>query len=81
MSTMIGQVSDTELHMQFQEMRKRQRKMERSRAFLATGITIGVFILFWIGGAAIFAATESWTFFEGFYFAYVIVSDKEEISY
>lgn len=66
---MIGQPSDTELHDQFREMRKRQKKMERSRAFMTTGITIGVFIVFWVGGAAVFSKTESWTFFEGFYFS------------
>lgn len=66
---MTEQLRDAELYGQFQEMRKRQKKLERSRAFMVTGITIGVFIVFWVGGAAIFATTESWTFFEGFYFA------------
>lgn len=66
---MVGQVSDAELYAQFLEMRKRQKKMKQSRAFAATGITVCVFVVFWIGGSAIFAATEGWTFFEGFYFA------------
>lgn len=68
-SAMVGQVSDVENYAQFQAMRKRQRKLKKSRAFVATGVTIGVFVVFWIGGAALFAATESWSFFEGFYFA------------
>lgn len=66
---MVGQVSDAEHYAQFQAMRKRQKKLKESRAFVATGVTICVFVIFWIGGAAIFAATEDWSFFEGFYFA------------
>lgn len=68
-TTMIGQVSHAEHYAQFQEMRKRQKMMKKSRAFAATGITICVFIVFWIGGAVVFAATEGWTVFQGFYFA------------
>ncbi|KAL0637205.1 hypothetical protein Q9L58_003855 [Maublancomyces gigas] len=70
-STMVGQVSDAENYAEFQAMRKRQKKLKKSRAFAATGVTIGVFVVFWIGGAALFAATEGWSFFEGFYFAFV----------
>jgi hypothetical protein len=42
--------------------------------FLQAVVSLGLFLLFWLVGAAVFARLESWSFWIAFYFCFVSFS-------
>ncbi|PSR79461.1 hypothetical protein BD289DRAFT_94400 [Coniella lustricola] len=60
---------------EFELMRKIQARSERSRRWMAMGVSTIVWLILWLVGAAIFQQCEikyqEWSYFTGFYFAFV----------
>jgi hypothetical protein len=56
------------LRERFQRRRQREAHVSDVKKQITAVASIVSFIAFWSIGAAIFSATENWTFFEGFYF-------------
>ena len=58
---------------EFQLMRRLQHVAARQRRWTALGISLGIWLLLWLGGAAVFRTVErkqDWTYFESVYFAF-----------
>lgn len=60
---------------EFLLMRQIQKRSNIRRRWVAVSISASVWLVLWLGGAAIFQHVEypyqSWTYFDGFYFAFV----------
>ncbi|ORY73112.1 hypothetical protein BCR35DRAFT_307383 [Leucosporidium creatinivorum] len=51
---------------------RRQLQHEQQQEFrLKLGIALSLFFVFWLVGAAVFHATEHWTYFEALYFCFI----------
>lgn len=47
---------------------------EKKEFWVKLGTSLGLFVAFWTIGAGVFSATEGWTYFQAFYFAFVFSS-------
>lgn len=54
----------------FKTFKKSLEKEQRREFQLKLGVSLSLFLVFWVMGAVVFRASEGWTFFEGLYFSY-----------
>ncbi|GAA5932762.1 hypothetical protein JCM10213_006324 [Rhodosporidiobolus nylandii] len=55
----------------FRQLKRQLHKEQRAEFQLKLGISIVLFLIFWLVGAAVFEQTEQWTYFEGMWFGFV----------
>lgn len=56
------------LRQEFHDRRRREKREEKAKQYMSAFASVAAFAVFWLVGAAIFSATEDWTYFEAFYF-------------
>ncbi|PWN37211.1 voltage-gated potassium channel, partial [Meira miltonrushii] len=61
-----------EIEDRFEIHRKKLAKAQRNEFWLKLSISASLFACFWLVGAAIFSAIEPWSYFDGFYFVFVV---------
>ncbi|GAA5907431.1 hypothetical protein JCM6882_003860 [Rhodosporidiobolus microsporus] len=64
--TTVSTVDDS-----FRTLKAQLAKEQKQEFRLKLGISIVLFLIFWLVGAAVFQATEKWTYFEGLWFGFV----------
>ncbi|GAA5968664.1 hypothetical protein JCM11641_007717 [Rhodosporidiobolus odoratus] len=69
-STMSTSVVDDS----FRILKTQLHKEQRAEFRMKLGISVGLFLVFWLVGAAVFEACEGWTYFEGMWFGFVYFS-------
>lgn len=62
------------LEADWSEFRTNLEEKVRTEFWTKLVVSLLLFVAFWIIGAVVFSHTESWTFFEAFYFCFVAVS-------
>jgi hypothetical protein len=63
-----------EIENNFDSFRKDLAKAERNEFWTKLCIAAALFACFWLLGGAIFSKIEGWTYFQGFYFVFVVFS-------
>lgn len=56
----------------FKKFRADLAKQERNEFWIKLSVAAALFACFWLLGGAIFSSLEGWTYFQGFYFVFVI---------
>lgn len=69
-AVLVTQRQDIEQN--FGKFRKELARAERNEFWIKLGVAASLLACFWVVGASIFSAIEGWSFFEGFYFVFVI---------
>ncbi|KAM0791088.1 hypothetical protein ACM66B_004379 [Microbotryomycetes sp. NB124-2] len=70
-SSIMSGVSHEE---QFKSFKKQIQAEQKKEFRIKLTIALSLFFVFWLVGAAVFSATESWTYFEALYFCYIFFS-------
>ncbi|GAA5824748.1 hypothetical protein JCM11251_005326 [Rhodosporidiobolus azoricus] len=55
----------------FRTLKIQLAKEQKQEFRIKLGISVVLFLIFWLVGAAVFQATEKWTYFEGLWFGFV----------
>ncbi|EIW71024.1 hypothetical protein M231_07533 [Tremella mesenterica] len=55
----------------YREFQERMAREERMENWIKFAFALAMFIIFWLVGATVFAATENWSYFLAFYFCFV----------
>lgn len=58
----------------FKKFRADLAKQERNEFWIKLSVAAALFACFWLLGGAIFSTLENWTYFQGFYFVFVVFS-------
>ncbi|UZJ53111.1 hypothetical protein CBS101457_002431 [Exobasidium rhododendri] len=61
-----------EIDQNFVKFRKDLAKAERNEFWTKLSVAAALFACFWVVGGAIFSVIEGWTYFQGFYFVFVV---------
>ncbi|KAK4046230.1 Potassium channel [Microbotryomycetes sp. JL201] len=73
-ATMSSIMSGASHEEQFKSFKKQIQAEQRKEFQLKLTIALALFFVFWLVGAAVFSATENWTYFEALYFCYIFFS-------